>query len=119
MHLISIALVAAASAIFAAGATPAAASQIAPGMSTDSILTGIADLVVSGGSLAWAGEDETFASVDPGLLDTNGDDLLAAHAAPEPPAIVLAGMAIGGVFCGRSLLRKKKVARDANEESRT
>jgi len=36
--------------------------------------------------------------------------------APEPPAIVLAGMALGGVLCGRSLLRRKSVKKAAAED---
>lgn len=76
-------------------------------------------------SLAWAGEDETFAdsfglvgkrkafvSYDESVVDTK---LITGIAAPEPPALVLAGMAFGGVLCGRSLLRRK--AAKPKEES--
>jgi hypothetical protein len=111
MHLISIALVAAASAIFAVGADAATASQIAPAPTQGSILKGIADPRFAA-TLAWAGEDETFAQVDLQMLNASDaeSNLMVPRAAPEPPAIVLAGMAIGGVFCGRSLLRRKRAA---------
>lgn len=86
---------------------------------------------VSHGSLAWAGEDETF-SASPSVLgslpqavafDENTVDvaLLTALAAPEPPALVLAGMAFGGVLCGRSLLMRRRArseSADGVEESR-
>jgi hypothetical protein len=39
--------------------------------------------------------------------------MVTALAAPEPPAIVLAGMALGGVLCGRSLLKKKKAVTES------
>nr|MCS5616559.1 hypothetical protein [Pirellulales bacterium] len=35
-------------------------------------------------------------------------ELLTGVAAPEPPALVLAGMAFGGVLCGRSLLMRRR-----------
>ena len=34
--------------------------------------------------------------------------LMTGLAAPEPPAIVLAGMALGGLICGRSFLQKRR-----------
>ncbi|MEI6505226.1 MAG: hypothetical protein WCO90_05015 [Planctomycetota bacterium] len=66
-----------------------------------------------GGSLAWAGENETFVGFSELKVDSDDDmstdiDLVTGIAAPEPPALVLAGMAIGGVFCGRSMLRKRQ-----------
>jgi hypothetical protein len=45
----------------------------------------------------------------PELTETDCDiEFVTGIAAPEPPAIVLAGMALGGVICGRSLLRKRQ-----------
>ena len=42
-------------------------------------------------------------------FEHGGDiEFVTGIAAPEPPAIVLAGMALGGVICGRSLLRKRQ-----------
>lgn len=85
----------------------------------------------TGGSLAWAGEDETLTEA-PSLLvapqiavefDEQAIDvaLLTGLPAPEPPALVLAGMAFGGVLCGRTLLMRRR-ARDESaleaEESR-
>jgi hypothetical protein len=75
-------------------------------------------------SLAWSGEDESFATTigllgsprqavqfDESVVDV---ELVTGIAAPEPPALVLAGMAFGGVLCGRSLLmRRRKNADDA------
>jgi len=72
-------------------------------------------------SFAWAGENETFTKatnlgssrqavlIEEGPVNT---ELLTAIVAPEPPALVLAGMAFSGVLCGRSLLmrRRKTVA---------
>jgi len=43
--------------------------------------------------------------------------MITALAAPEPPAIVLAGMALGGVLCGRSLLKKKQRKAAAEDRS--
>jgi hypothetical protein len=72
------------------------------------------------GSFAWAGEDESFVKTI-SLLGTPRQavaydeevvnaELLTGLPAPEPPALVLAGMAFGGVLCGRSLiLRRRKV----------
>lgn len=68
---------------------------------------------IPNGSLAWAGEDETYVGLTT-LGTAEADipegsvDFVAGIAAPEPPAVVLAGMAIGGVCCGRSLLRKRQ-----------
>lgn len=74
------------------------------------------------GSLAWSGEDETFSAVkNPlGKLQVVLEDadldlrLMTGLPAPEPPALVLAGMAFGGVLCGRSLLKRRK--RQAGED---
>lgn len=67
----------------------------------------------SSATFAWAGENETFTGyATPVAVAAAGADrninLMAGLAAPEPPAIVLAGMAIGGVVCGRSILRKRR-----------
>lgn len=69
-------------------------------------------------SLAWSGEDETYAAAtsllgsprqavphDETVVDP---ELLTGLPAPEPPAIVLAGLAFGGVLCGRSLLSRRR-----------
>ncbi len=69
-------------------------------------------------SFAWAGENETFTdnvnlvgkpkqavTLAEGPVNT---ELLTGIAAPEPPALVLAGMAFGGVLCGRSLLMRRR-----------
>jgi len=66
-------------------------------------------------SLAWAGENETFASLSVGPVDQLPEGeidvkLMTALAAPEPPAIVLAGMALGGLICGRSFLQNRRKA---------
>lgn len=110
MNLITVRLIAAVSAVLvcgsAADAAPFASCSIVVG-STDGFGT------VALGSLAWAGENETLADVELTPLATAADDanieMVTALAAPEPPAIVLAGMALGGVLCGRSLLKKKAV----------
>lgn len=66
----------------------------------------------SSATLAWAGENETFAGyAAPVAVAADGErniELMTGLAAPEPPAIVLAGMAIGGVVCSRSILRKRR-----------
>lgn len=70
-------------------------------------------------SFAWAGEDESFANSytllgAPRQLvaydEIVNPELLTGIPAPEPPALVLAGMAFGGVLCGRSLLMRRKKA---------
>lgn len=70
-------------------------------------------------TFAWAGEDETlagFAAPAVAAVDTDRNiQLMTGLAAPEPPAIVLAGMALGGMVCGRSILRKRR-AKAAGEE---
>jgi hypothetical protein len=77
----------------------------------------------AGGSLAWSGEDETF-TASPTLLgpprsavefDEHAIDvaLLTGLPAPEPPALVLAGMAFGGVLCGRTLLMRRRARNES------
>ena len=72
------------------------------------------------GSLAWSGEDETFSAMKnplgtPRVVLEDADlRLMTGLPAPEPPALVLAGMAFGGVLCGRSLLKRRK--RQAGED---
>lgn len=72
-------------------------------------------------TLAWSGEDETLTLAENLLgnarqiahADEEGVniEIVTALPAPEPPALVLAGMAFGGVLCGRSLLvRRRKQA---------
>ena len=106
MNLITIGLLAAASAFFTLGSTADAAQS--------TILIASADAHGSAGSLAWAGENESATllasgSTMPELIETDCDiEFVTGIAAPEPPAIVLAGMALGGVICGRSLLRKRQ-----------
>lgn len=71
----------------------------------------------SAASLAWAGEDENYAVLfnlpatprqvveeDENEVDTK---LLTAVPAPEPPTLVLAGLAVGGVLFRRSLLARR------------
>lgn len=106
MNLITIGLLAAASAFFTLGSTADAAQS--------TILIASADAHGSAGSLAWAGENESatmlaLGSTMPELIENDCDiEFVTGIAAPEPPAIVLAGMALGGVICGRSLLRKRQ-----------
>jgi hypothetical protein len=78
-----------------------------------SILVASIDAGVPSGSLAWAGENEstsilTFAPVEQITEGEVNVKLMTALAAPEPPAIVLAGMALGGLICGRSILSKRR-----------
>lgn len=93
----------------------------APVHATDSLLAdagweSFADSVTPA-SFAWAGEDETFASHAtalgrPSVVTSEDADLdvrsLTGLPAPEPPALVLAGMAFGGVLFGRSVLGRRK-----------
>lgn len=106
MQLITIGLVSAVAALMSLGSAVEAAT-LAP----SSILVAGIDAGRPTGSLAWAGENEAFASlaiVPVEIADRDVDvQLMTALAAPEPPAIVLAGMALGGVICGRSILRKR------------
>lgn len=77
------------------------------------------------GSLAWCGEDETFSAtknplgaVQVVLEDADLDlRLMTGLPAPEPPALVLAGMAFGGVLCGRSLLKRRKRQAGESDEA--
>ena len=78
-----------------------------------SILVASIDAGVPAGSLAWAGENEstsilTFSPVEQITEGEVNVKLMTALAAPEPPAIVLAGMALGGLICGRSILSKRR-----------
>ena len=78
-----------------------------------SILVASIDAGVPAGSLAWAGENEStsilkFAPVEQITEGEVNVKLMTALAAPEPPAIVLAGMALGGLICGRSILSKRR-----------
>jgi hypothetical protein len=78
-----------------------------------SILVASIDAGVPAGSLAWAGENEStsilaFAPVEQISDREVNVKLMTALAAPEPPAIVLAGMALGGLICGRSILSKRR-----------
>ena len=77
-----------------------------------SILVASIDAGFPTGSLAWAGENEStsilsFSPVELPEGEVNVR-LMTALAAPEPPAIVLAGMALGGLICGRSILSKRR-----------
>lgn len=114
MNLITFGLIAALSAALACGSTADAAPT-----ASNSIIVGSTDAfgTTALGSFAWAGENETLADMAMTPLATAADDvnieMVTALAAPEPPAIVLAGMALGGVLCGRSLLKKKKAATES------
>lgn len=65
-------------------------------------------------SLAWSGENESYCHLTLPAIEGSCDEvdlkLMTALAAPEPPAIVLAGMALGGLICGRSFLQKRRKA---------
>lgn len=121
MNLITVGLIAAISAALACGSS-ADASPITP-IAASSIIVGSADSfgTVALGSLAWAGENETLADTQLVPVATSADgvniEMVTALAAPEPPAIVLAGMALGGVLCGRSLLKKKQRKAVAEDRS--
>jgi len=107
MSMLTIAL-----AIISASA-PAGTSEFSP---AGSGWEGFADSAPRG-SLAWAGEDESSAVamlLSVGEVPGGAEDdvrTLTPLPAPEPPAIVLAGFALGGVFCCRSLLGKSRRAR--------
>lgn len=80
---------------------------------------------VSGGqpaTLAWSGEDETLVIAEDMLgasrqIASSDEavniEIVTALPAPEPPALVLAGMAFGGVLCGRSLLMRRRRSTEA------
>lgn len=66
-------------------------------------------------TFAWSGEDETLFHVAGNArqiarAEEEGVnvEIVTALPAPEPPALVLAGMAFGGVLCGRSLLVRRR-----------
>lgn len=107
MQLITIGVLTALSSLLALAPTAKAADA-----GCGSILVASIDAGVPAGSLAWAGENEstsilTFAPVELPEGEVNVR-LMTALAAPEPPAIVLAGMALGGLICGRSILSKRR-----------
>ena len=123
MHLITLALISAASAMVAAMSTDVAAAPFAlddAGMPTLGSIAVSSEPIVA--SFAWAGENETFASfAAPTSRPAAADQVVnlafvTGIAAPEPPAMVLAGIAIGGMACGRSLLRRKRTAAVTAEE---
>jgi len=96
-------------AIFSASA-PAAAPESLLADTTWETFAGSPPLA----SFAWAGEDENLrgSRVGTPAVTVADSDLnprtLTGLAAPEPPALVLAGMAFGGVLCGRSLLARRR-----------
>ena len=104
MQFITIGVLTALSALLAMGPTAKAADTV--------LFAGIDTTPAA--TLAWAGENETFSTlslVSEGKELPQGDldvKLMTGLAAPEPPAIVLAGMALGGLICGRSFLQKKR-----------
>lgn len=123
MHLITLTLISVASAVLAAMSTNAAA---APFALDDAGMPSIAAIAVSNqpvmASFAWAGENETFASLATPASRPAADQVVnvafvTGIAAPEPPAMVLAGIAIGGLACGRSLLRRKSPVVETAEET--
>lgn len=65
-------------------------------------------------SFAWSGEDETLfhsAGIARQIAQSEEGvnvEIVTALPAPEPPALVLAGMAFGGVLCGRSMLVRRR-----------
>ncbi len=93
-------------------------SASAPAATPDSLLGDASWEAFAGstalGSLAWAGEDENLLGSKLGRTAVTVADAdlnprtLTGLAAPEPPALVLAGMAFGGVLCGRSLLARRR-----------
>jgi len=69
------------------------------------------------GSLAWSGEQEGIPLVQFSVVaQTSGPPdaedvdlkLFTGIAAPEPPAAVMAGLAIAGAFCGRSVFIRRR-----------
>lgn len=105
MQFITIGVLTALSALLAMGPTAKADTILVAGIDTAPVA-----------SLAWAGEDESFVRFSSSMSVNEmpqGDidiKLMTGLAAPEPPAIVLAGMALGGLVCGRSLLQKRRKA---------
>jgi len=69
-------------------------------------------------SLAWSGEDESLVKSEdllglPKQIAMSDEEdvnieIVTALPAPEPPALVLAGTAFGGVLCGRSLMSRRR-----------
>jgi hypothetical protein len=111
MKRIAISVVAVFAVLSAVDVRAAALSPSTPFTVPGAVLSGLASPSFAA-SLAWAGEDETFSKVDLRLLNASDEDarIIVPHPAPEPPAVILAGMAVSGVFCGRSLLRRKRSA---------
>ena len=106
MQFITIGVLTALSALLALGPNAKAADA------TGTILVAGIDSIPTG-SLAWAGENESFSTLAFAPIDQmpQGEvdvKLMTGLAAPEPPAIVLAGMALGGLICGRSFLQKRR-----------
>lgn len=123
MHKIMIALIVAGFLGFVAGPTAQAT-----GMETVLLGNGGWETfsgTATNGSLAWAGEDETLIRSATGLraskfiveFDEREIDvaLLTGLPAPEPPALVLAGMAFGGVLCCRSLLIRRRAKTESSD----
>ena len=98
-------------------------STTAPAAQLDSLLADTTWEAFAGksalNSFAWAGEDENLLNSRLGrtavtIADADLDPrTLTGLAAPEPPALVLAGMAFGGVLCGRSLLARRRRQSDS------
>ena len=108
MQFITIGVLTALSAMLALGPNAKAAD-----IGVDSFLIASLDVGVPTGSLAWAGENEAFSTLQFAPVEKMTDSelnvkLMTGLAAPEPPAIVLAGMALGGLICGRSILQKRR-----------
>jgi len=91
-------------------------SASAPAATPDSLLADTSWEAFAGqpalGSFAWAGEDEIpfdskLALTALTIVECDSRSLTGL-AAPEPPALVLAGLAFGGVLCGRSLLARRR-----------
>jgi hypothetical protein len=106
MQFITIGVLTALSALLALGPTAKAAD-----ISTGTVLFSAVEPTTVA-SLAWAGENESFFTFNTAGMDLPEGEvdvrLMTGLAAPEPPAIVLAGMALGGLICGRSLLQKRR-----------
>lgn len=111
MHLISIGVIAATSSLL--GFVTTANAAVIQG---DTILPERLEERSPVASFSWAGEIETYESVslpDSRVVSNNdiplNADFITAIPAPEPPAIVLAGIALGGAICRRSLFPKWQV----------
>jgi hypothetical protein len=109
MHLISIGVCALIS-------VPAFVGDIAHAASPSRLETILpADFSVGNtrASLAWSGEDETWSAealpeVKVPAVHEVDVEFVTALAAPEPPAMMLAGLALGGMLCGRSAIRGRR-----------